>query len=254
MISGRRLLSLRSAFLLALMLMLHGANSSPGSLVNGRVSVINTTYQSRVNFTCQDGYNLIGSSSAVCLPCGNWTHYGNSCYKFFNISKSWYNASTSCQSENSFLVTIEDISENQFVITTLTSSYSWIGLNDISQEGQFEWVSGSTSSYRRWSPDEPNNVDIAGYPPGEDCTHVYNSKPYWNDYPCLAPLPYVCEKAVECVTPLLANGKVHVLNTTHQSRNVQFTCQDGYNLIGSSSAVCLVNGSWSNPTPVCTSK
>lgn len=182
MISGRRLLSLRSAFLLALMLMLHGANSSPG-------------------------------------PCGNWTHYGNSCYKFFNISKSWYNASTSCQSENSFLVTIDDISENQFVITTLTSSYSWIGLNDISQEGQFEWVSGSTSSYRRWSPDEPNNVDIAGYPPGEDCTHVYNSKPYWNDYPCLAPLPYVCEKGrycldmkcLSCIEDLICNTGVSSL-------------------------------------------
>jgi hypothetical protein len=44
------------------------------SLVNGRVSVINTTYQSRVNFTCQDGYNLIGSSSSVCSANGQWSN------------------------------------------------------------------------------------------------------------------------------------------------------------------------------------
>ena len=43
-------------------------------LLNGKVHVINTTYQSRVNFTCQDGYYLDGASSAVCLANGSWSN------------------------------------------------------------------------------------------------------------------------------------------------------------------------------------
>ena len=53
--------------------------------------------------------------------------------------------------------------------------------------------------------------------------------------------------------PALLNGKVHVIHTTYQSR-VNLTCEDGYNLVGASSAVCLANGTWSNEIPRCIGK
>ena len=53
--------------------------------------------------------------------------------------------------------------------------------------------------------------------------------------------------------PSFLNGKVHVMNTTYQSR-VNFTCDDGYDLVGVSYAVCLANGTWSDEIPRCISK
>ena len=41
--------------------------------LNGKVDVISTTYRSRVNLTCKEGYNIVGSSSAVCLGTGTWS-------------------------------------------------------------------------------------------------------------------------------------------------------------------------------------
>jgi hypothetical protein len=49
------------------------------------------------------------------------------------------------------------------------------------------------------------------------------------------------------------NGKVDVISTTYLSR-VNFTCRQGYDLNGASSAECLHNGTWSKQTPLCTSE
>jgi hypothetical protein len=43
------------------------------TLLNGKIHSHGTTYQSVVNFTCQDGYKLDGPSSALCLANGSWS-------------------------------------------------------------------------------------------------------------------------------------------------------------------------------------
>ena len=43
------------------------------TLLNGKVHVINTTYLSRVNFSCEEDYNLVGVSSTVCLANKSWS-------------------------------------------------------------------------------------------------------------------------------------------------------------------------------------
>ena len=76
---------------------------------------------------------------------------------------------------------------------------------------------------------------------------------------CMYVCMYVCMHVCVCVVidcgelPTFLNGKVHVMNITYQSR-VNFTCYDGYNLVGASSAVCLANKSWSDELPRCISK
>ena len=121
-------------------------------------------------------------------PCGSWKFYGTSCYHFSGSPVTWYTANESCQSENAFLVTIHDFEENEFVRNISAENDFWIGLNDISQEGHFVWLSNSNASYLRWGDGEPNDVG------GEDCAHMIHSSTYWNDQPCNYPSPYVCEK------------------------------------------------------------
>ena len=63
-----------------------------------------------------------------------------------------------------------------------------------------------------------------------------------------------CPVEVDCGDfPPLLNGIVHAINTTYQSR-VNFTCEIRYNLVGTSFAVCLANGTWSDKMPQCLSK
>uniref|UniRef100_A0A8C6U0U5 Beta-2-glycoprotein 1 n=1 Tax=Neogobius melanostomus TaxID=47308 RepID=A0A8C6U0U5_9GOBI len=46
------------------------------------------------------------------------------------------------------------------------------------------------------------------------------------------------------------NGQLHYENTQYNS-TVNYTCDEGYFLTGASSAVCLVDGTWSAPEPQC---
>ena len=41
---------------------------------NGAVSVISTTYNSRANYSCNEGYILIGNESVTCLASGMWSN------------------------------------------------------------------------------------------------------------------------------------------------------------------------------------
>ena len=122
-------------------------------------------------------------------PCGNWEFYDNNCYKLVESSVTWDTARQGCESENAALVTIDNSGENAFV-GSLSTATLWIGLNDISQEGIYVWVSGSTSAYRSWSAGQPDNFG------NEDCVHMLlPSSTVWNDLPCTSSnLPYVCEK------------------------------------------------------------
>lgn len=64
----------------------------------------------------------------------------------------------------------------------------WIGLHDVTTEGQFEWIDGSEFSLQNWYPNEPNDWGV-----GEDCTEVRpkdNMK--WNDMACTSSFKPLC--------------------------------------------------------------
>ncbi|WP_182866750.1 C-type lectin domain-containing protein [Stieleria mannarensis] len=110
---------------------------------------------------------------------------------------TWDDAQAEAVSLGGNLVTIDDAAENQWIIDTFAGIPGipfvqlrpidvltfWIGLNDIAQEGQFEWVSGEPITYTNWAPGEPNNLVIGN----EDWGMIYAapgptwSTGQWND-------------------------------------------------------------------------
>jgi hypothetical protein len=90
------------------------------------------------------------------------------------------------------LVTIDDGSENGFVRQQADAAGGgdwWTGMNDRDDEGEWEWVSGSSAGYRNWGDREPNNFA------NEDCGSM-RPDARWNDSDCGSALRFACEAAL----------------------------------------------------------
>ena len=120
-------------------------------------------------------------------------------YKYIGNATDWDAARLACQSMNAVLVTITSALEDDFV-SRLASTGTlrlpfWIGLqfkyeDRLSLGDDTVWVSNSTSTYRNWGDNEPNDVNQ-----NEDCVEMFirNRTHKWNDEDCKENRTYVCE-------------------------------------------------------------
>uniref|UniRef100_UPI00398F886B hepatic lectin-like n=1 Tax=Pristiophorus japonicus TaxID=55135 RepID=UPI00398F886B len=95
-----------------------------------------------------------------------------------------------CFSTRSHLIVIDTKEEQNFMSGNIMNQRHWIGLSDLSVEGQWHWVDGTdneaTGTY--WAPGEPNN-DYKN----EDCALTLNNG-QWNDVPCSFTYKWICER------------------------------------------------------------
>lgn len=104
-------------------------------------------------------------------------------------ASTWTQAQTWAVSLGGNLATVRNQAENDWLYQTFGSGsgnarHLWIGLNDIAQEGVWEWVSGETTSFFKWDSGEPNNFNG-----NEDWVHLWADEDqfssaggFWNDY------------------------------------------------------------------------
>ncbi|WP_161604289.1 lectin-like protein [Roseiconus nitratireducens] len=104
-------------------------------------------------------------------------------------STTWTASQAEARRLGGDLVTIDDLDENNWVYDTFTPLVAdagglWIGLNDVANEGAFEWVSGEPVTFTNWTASEPNNSGPQG---AENFAHIV-TKPFlnfvlgeWND-------------------------------------------------------------------------
>ncbi|XP_071507011.1 macrophage mannose receptor 1-like [Diadema antillarum] len=128
--------------------------------------------------------------------CGSGWEYNSmngKCYLFRDTDyKNWDEAQMQCKLGGGDLLSIADNTEQTYITTRLlyvTQSSLWIGANDLSSEGGWQWIDGSGFSYLNWNVDEPNN-----YEDGEHCVEIYAGNGKWNDFFCDRGLGYICKK------------------------------------------------------------
>ncbi|CAC5421972.1 unnamed protein product [Mytilus coruscus] len=123
----------------------------------------------------------------------DWMLFMGHCYLFVYKKAIWSNAKNECQQKGGYLVKVESVAENLWLISALKAEV-WIGLNDIQTEGQWRWTSDNTGiSFSYWQSHQPNSGRR------ENCVHYCKTgcgrNAYgWNDLPCSRPQGYICEK------------------------------------------------------------
>ena len=142
-------------------------------------------------------YNLIVSDTSARCNSGFIAH-GSSCYLFSHETAAWADAVVTCQLLDSYLVEIDDATENNFIKTVIKSlniqSIGWlIGGTDKAVEGEFVWMHGkrplNRTTFTDWAPGEPQNSHS-----NEGCTCFAKQVAYqWADLNCDLNLNYICE-------------------------------------------------------------
>ena len=74
--------------------------------------------------------------------------------------EDWEDARAQAAAEGAYLVTINDETEQKWLQVVLGGEPSWIGLNDIAQEGQWIWDNGEPVTYTNWGLQEPGDTSI----------------------------------------------------------------------------------------------
>merc|ERR1711974_394150 len=107
-------------------------------------------------------------------------------YAVSETAMSWPEARQYCIANGYKMAKISDEVEQQRMTAFLNTidparkKFFWLGLNDRETENTFLWRDGSSTSYRNWRRNQPDNANG-----NEDCVDIdANTKRTWNDIKC----------------------------------------------------------------------
>lgn len=102
--------------------------------------------------------------------------FNNHYYMVYDEGYNWLDVQAFCESMGGYMLTITSHEEQEFVKTLISNGDKkcyWLGATDITEEGQWVWITGEPWEYQNWKFGEPNNGDA-----GEDYAELMT----WNDY------------------------------------------------------------------------
>merc|ERR1719234_1849830 len=103
-----------------------------------------------------------GCSRDKCVEaCDNsWEQNGDHCYFWGTNKKNWTDAEDFCQNEGGHLASVTSNGTKDFVLEGMNRKglkTTWIGGNDIEEEGVWKWTDCTQWGFTFWSPTEPNS-------------------------------------------------------------------------------------------------
>lgn len=102
----------------------------------------------------------------------------------------WATARMACTSSGGHTVTIRNAAENALVRERFSSSLpAWIGFNDLTTAGTWEWVTREPIEYRNWLVGRPDRVTM-----GARRCAVILAEGTWSDRSCDETHDVVCER------------------------------------------------------------
>nr|XP_049583901.1 secretory phospholipase A2 receptor-like isoform X2 [Syngnathus scovelli] len=126
-----------------------------------------------------DSYVFKAVTTSVCND-GNFA-YGNHCYAYEKMYKSWEDAEKFCLTRGGHLVSVHSREEAKFVRDHARGWYPWLGLRK--NNNTFEWSDGTDYDYKEWEGKKPVNCACP------------TSRGLLNDCSCTGERPFVCKTA-----------------------------------------------------------
>ncbi|KAI8517917.1 hypothetical protein Bbelb_039340 [Branchiostoma belcheri] len=226
--------------------------------LNGFMTGFNS-YRDVVNFTCEPGYNLVGTSSLTCLSDGTWNGNLPTCTGFFAGPLPSGSLTRNAVHDATLLFF------GCFVLRCHEELFQCVD----KPSGRFL---GSLESQGCVLAPSMFNTAIdyvmAGVVGRCGCGASYSDVTitdldYADDVAILAEAMDILQPALQAMDvetqplglmcPLLSpplNGFMSGSNSYGDV--VNFTCEPGYNLVGTSSLTCLSDGTWNGNLPTCT--
>uniref|UniRef100_A0A672P698 Selectin E n=1 Tax=Sinocyclocheilus grahami TaxID=75366 RepID=A0A672P698_SINGR len=174
-------------------------------------------------------------------------------YNSSTYTMNWESARHWCRQHYTDMVAIQNKEEIYHLNSILpkVSGYYWIGIRKIN--GSWTWVGTNktlTKEAENWADKEPNNGRN-----NEDCVEIYikrgKDEGKWNDESCLK------EKTALCYTEDVTSPDRASVHCSHPYGNFsydsqcEYSCEEGYELKGSSMTRCTSTTEWSNKPPTC---
>jgi hypothetical protein len=106
----------------------------------------------------------VGSARGGGPVLGDWAYNPATRHVYAQIDGvTWADAEAYARTLHGHLVTIEDETENQWLVGHFPQPWLWIGFNDRNHDGTWSWASGRKVTYTNWQDGEPD--DWKGYDP-----------------------------------------------------------------------------------------
>ncbi|XP_068130012.1 E-selectin-like [Hyperolius riggenbachi] len=243
--------------------------SEVNSIDHGSVTCSNVhgnfAYQSSCNFSCSEGYELVGSESLQCMATGEWEDQiphckAVSCLEINGIN----NGSVECSHLHG------DLTFESSCHFSCSEGYDLVGSESLQCVATGEWDDQIPHCKVVTCP-EVNSVDHGLV----TCSHVHGDFAYQSscNFSCSEGYELVGSKKLQCTASrewedqiphckavscpeinVINNGSVECSQLhgdfTFES-SCHFSCSEGYELVGSESLQCLATGEWGDLIPHC---
>jgi len=163
------------------------------------------------NFFCRSEHQYVCEvpTPGVSNQCpAGWRAHGHRCLLVYSTKADWHAANLLCADNRAHLLSEwdDDLTIMDFVHTQMVDA-AWVGAHDLTTEGQYEWVTNSSSLISTtgpplWAPGEPDDVDST-----RQCLALAPSGGL-SDWWCGTSLPFVCELPNHCAVNPCQNGGI----------------------------------------------
>ncbi|XP_052092237.1 hepatic lectin-like [Mytilus californianus] len=130
-----------------------------------------------------------------------YIYYKGLCLRKSTTDMSWFNALNDCERSGGHLIVLDSLTKHTSVVGILKTYYHlpqldgayYVGASDISEEGNWKWISLNSSDFMTFKTNQPNNIDVQYHGSEADCAALRVTKGALVDEYCLQTKPYICE-------------------------------------------------------------
>jgi len=179
---------------------------------------------------------LVNFALGTCPPGAieGFTEKGlSACFLYERFPAQFITAERLCRDARGHLASITDLFINDFVAQGGTEAFEvmntpnfWVGGNDLTKQGRWEWISGTKFAFENWADNEPKK-DGRSF-----CIALSLPQGLWYSQSCYESKPYVCEVPALNVTttPHSVPTRPNRHHSTTTLTSVR-TCEDGWSYL-----------------------